>query len=133
MSGEKTRGRIESGKSSTKKRLEQVERLVHESIRGLAIDIQAVAANQQDIVESLEAQDEVLAALKALIIEKGVATDEEIEAKVTEIQDIKVRVRELHRKQMELRKADPDVARLMDSAHDPSIGDVPEEAFIFGG
>lgn len=133
----KTRSLIDGGKNTLKKRLEAVEGTLRQGTDWLVQEIRNLYANEQIISEALEEQDVNIAAIRSLLVERGVLTDSAIDARRGELTDIKARVRA--KKEQELQEqegrpqADPELLRMQDAAIEAGKDGHPPEAFIFGG
>ena len=139
-------------KNKWKKRLEVLEKTLTDGIDRIVLDIRNIYNNEQVLAAGLDELDENTATIRALLVAKGVFTDEEFDAKKQELQNIKARVQakrqEEQEKAEELARQKQDAERRADDGSnvDPELlrikkaaevagqdSDHPEGAFIFGG
>lgn len=113
---------------SVEERVQVLEKIHSGGIDWLAKEVQGLFHNDNVIGQAVEDHDTTIAALKALLIEKGIITEEEVQAKRTEIDDLRAKAEKARAKEAEFRQAAETLKRkaLEDQGH-------PPEAFVFGG
>lgn len=113
---------------SIEERLEVLENIQSGGIDWLAKEMQGLFHNDNVIGQAVESHDTTIAAIKALLIEKGIITEDEIEAKKKEIDDLRAKAEKARAQEAEFQKAAEHLKRkaLEEQGH-------PPEAFIFGG
>lgn len=114
--------------SDLEKRVEVLEKVQTDGIDWLASEVKGLFHNDNVIGQAVEDHDTTLAALKALLIEKGIITEDEVSAKRKEIDLLRENTMKARAKEAELRsvaEAAKKVA-LAEQGH-------PPEAFVFGG
>jgi 2-oxoglutarate dehydrogenase complex dehydrogenase (E1) component-like enzyme len=109
-------------------RLTLLEKVQTDGVDLLAREMKGLFHNDSVIGQAVEAHDTTIAAIKALLIEKGILTSEEIEAKGKEIDKMRAQAMEARKKEAELREVAEKAkkAALEEQGH-------PPEAFVFGG
>lgn len=109
-------------------RIAALEKIQSNGLDWLATEMKSLFQNDNVIGQAVEEHDTTLAALKALLVEKGIITDAEIEAKREEIDRIREDAMKARKKEAELRQVAEQAKRaaLEEQGH-------PPEAFIFGG
>lgn len=115
-------------KKSIEKRLEVVEKIQSGGIDWLAKEVQGLFQNDNVIGEAVEDHDTTIAALKALLVEKGIITEDEVQAKRKQINKMRADAQKARQKEAEMRQVAENAkkAALEDQGH-------PPEAFLFGG
>lgn len=138
--------------NAVKRRIATLEVVWRDAVEFLAQDIQAMFGNFEVIADAYDIVDINTAVLKQALIEKGVITEEEFQAKAGELRKVLHRVREKKARELEeLRKkaeeeveevADPDqpdqpdrdLVRMKKAAEEAGrAGGFPSSATIFGG
>ncbi len=107
-------------------RMGLVEKLARDGIDGFAKDIRVLYANQMELADATHKIDLGLAALRSLLIRKGLLTASEYEEMIRSIEKAADEAKE---KALADRKMLDELHQL----HQPPTEDVPEGAFIFGG
>jgi hypothetical protein len=139
-------------KNPLKARLDVVERVMSDGIDNLINEIRRVDGNIHIIAGGMESIDDNAAALRALLVAKGILTDDEVDGKIVEIRDIRQKARdEAIRKAAEAEKeaaeeaekaeeeekkfkdVDPELRRMKEAAEGAGEESHPEGAFVFGG
>jgi predicted nucleotidyltransferase len=115
-------------KKSIEKRLEVIEKIQSSGIDWLAKEVQGLFQNDNVIGEAVEDHDTTIAALKALLAEKGIITEDEVQAKRKQIDKMRADAQKARAKEAEMRQVAENAkkASLEDQGH-------PPEAFLFGG
>tara|TARA_Y100000296_G_C4973578_1_gene157112 strand:+ start:114 stop:461 length:348 start_codon:yes stop_codon:yes gene_type:complete len=113
-------------KRSIDKRVGAIEKVQSDGIDWLATEIRNLYSNEQLLADAMETNDTTVAAIRALLVEKGILTDSEIDRKREELDKMRAQAIEAQAQQRELRQID-DAAKAADTEGHP------EEAFIFGG
>lgn len=113
---------------SIEERLETLEKVQGDGVDWLAKEMKGLFHNDAVIGQAVENHDTTIAAIKALLVEKGILTDDEIEAKRKEIDRIRADAMKAREKEAELLRVAENAkkAALEDQGH-------PPEAFVFGG
>lgn len=113
---------------SIEERVEVLENVQSGGIDWLAKEMQGLFHNDSVIGQAVENHDTTIAAIKALLVEKGIITEQEVEAKRVEIDNLRAKAEEARAKEAEFKKAAEDLkkAALEEQGH-------PPEAFVFGG
>lgn len=115
-------------KKSIEHRLEVIEKIQSGGIDWLAKEVQGLFQNDNVIGEAVEDHDTTIAALKALLVEKGIITEDEVQAKRRQIDKMRADALKARQKEAEMRQVAENAkkAALEDQGH-------PPEAFLFGG
>lgn len=110
------------------KRIETVEKVQTDGVDCLVNEIKRLFHNDDVIGEAVEQHDTTIAALKALLIDKGIITEREVLDKRKEIDQIRV-------KAMEARKKEAELCYVAEQAKKAALEErgYPPEAFIYGG
>lgn len=113
---------------SMDERVRALEKIQSGGIDWLAKEMQGLFHNDRVIGSAVENHDTTIAALKALLIEKGIITEDEVEAKRKEIDDLRAKAEKARAKEAEFKNAAEQLKKqaLEEQGH-------PSEAFIFGG
>ena len=111
-------------------RVETMEKIQGEGIDMLAQEIRGLYENDRVIGSAAEQHDTTIAAIRALLVGKGILTNDEIEQKSAEIDEI--RTKELLRRK-EAEEKERELSRLSEAAEAAGKEGHPKEAFIFGG
>jgi len=117
---------MSSASERLKARVDTIEKVQTEGIDWLATEIKSLFSNDSVIGEAVESHDTTIAAIRALLVSKGILTDEEIDAKAKEINTIREAAAENLKKTEELMKMKTAAENAGKEGH-------PTEAFIFGG
>ena len=130
-----------------KKRVGRLEVVWREAIQWLLEDIQRMFQNFAVIADAYDEVDINAAALKSLLVEKGVITEEEFASRRGILKDMLIQERTRRQEEMERLKAeekerrdredaesDPnaDLRRMKKAAESAASNPIPNEAFIFG-
>lgn len=96
--------------------------------RALVSEMRTIVHNMNVIGEALEAHDNMLAAGRAVAVQKGVTTEADIDALVAEIIEVRTRVAQSRQRESEMAQVEQraKAALQVENGH-------PPEAFIFGG
>jgi hypothetical protein len=113
---------------SIEERVQVLEKVQTGGIDWLAKEVQGLFHNDNVIGSAVESHDTTIAAIKALLIEKGIITESEVEAKKAEIDDLRAKAESARAKEAEFRQA---AERLKKKAQEDQGH--PPEAFIYGG
>ena len=115
-------------KASIEERVQVLEKIQSGGIDWLAKEVQGLFHNDGVIGSAVEQHDTTIAAIKALLIEKGIITDAEVQAKRKEIDDLRAKAEKARAEEAKFRKAAEQLKRtaIEEQGH-------PPEAFIFGG
>ena len=111
------------------KRVEVMEKVQADGIDWLANEIKGLFQNDGVIGSAVEEHDTTITAIKALLIEKGILTDSEIESKRADID--RIRAKEVERRKEETEKLN-ELKQMKSAAEDAGKEGHPPEAFIFG-
>ena len=124
-------------KEGLKRRVKTLETVVSDGIDQLILEVRRLDGNIRVLAEALEQHDTTIAALRAIIVESDVATDDEIDAKRKELEGIRNKVREeAERKAEEANKKYANVDPELKAMHKAAVeakDEHPKEAFIFDG
>ena len=93
---------MSSSMERLKGRVETLEKVQTDGIDWLANEVKNLFQNDKVIAGGLESQDNTVAAIRALLVEKGILTDPEIDAKTQEVEDL--RTKAIQRKEEELKQ-----------------------------
>ena len=109
-------------------RVALLEKLQSDGLDVIIREIQRLGQNDAVLGSAVESHDNLIAALRAILVDGKVITDAQVTAQVQKIEEIRVNVEKEHRRQAELGaiQARAREAALEDAGH-------PKEAFIFGG
>ena len=120
-------------KNVVKRRLEALERVHSEGIDHFAEDLRNLYANQMELANGFEGLDMNTAVLQAVLLKKGIITQEELDAQRQDlIAHIKAAQAQAAAKQAE-ETVDPDLVKMKEAAEAAKEAGHPPEAFIFGG
>jgi predicted nucleotidyltransferase len=109
------------------KRIATLEKVQADGIDRLIREIQALFANDAVLGEAATTHDDLLASMKALLIEKRIFSEDAVSEKLKEIHQIRKRAEAFHKQQEEMTA----VSRRAEEAAKEQAGH-PKEAFIFG-
>ena len=109
-------------------RVALLEKLQADGLDVIIREIQRLSQNDTVLGSAVESHDNLIAALRAVIVTGKIATDAQIAAQVQKVEEIRANVEKEHRRQAELGAIQMRAreAALEDAGH-------PKEAFIFGG
>jgi len=109
-------------------RVALLEKLQADGLDVIIREIQRLSQNDAVLGSAVESHDNLIAALRAVIVTGKIATDAQIAAQVQKVEEIRTNVEKEHRRQAELGAIQMRAreAALEDAGH-------PKEAFIFGG
>jgi len=139
------RARAPKSKNIVKRRLETLEKIQTDGIDWLAHEVRGLYHNEQLLASAMEEQDNLLAAMRALLVGKGICTNQEIDDKKKEVEGIRQRAIEAQKEQeqeqeqarekeaQEALQPDPEMDRMKRAAESAAGEGHPTEAFIFGG
>jgi len=115
--------------SKITERVECIEKIQADGIDWLANEIKVLFQNDSVIGSAVEEHDTTIGAIRALLVSKGILTDEEIDKKRTELDKIRADAME-HQQAVAKQKAE--LNALSDAADAAGKEGHPPEAFIFG-
>lgn len=113
--------------TALEQRVATLEKIQADGIDRLIREIQALFANDAVLGEAVTAHDDLLASLKALLLEARIFSEDAVSKKLEEIHSIRKRAEAFHKQQREL----AEVSRKAEEAAKEQAGH-PKEAFIFG-
>ena len=139
-------------KSPLKKRLDNLEKIIADGIDELVLDNRNLHHNDTIIAGAMEEHDETIAAIRSLLVDKGLLTDEAIDSRRAEVRKIREDVRaEAIRKEEALAAKKAEDLKAAEDAADAARPDAelvlmkgkaeqagkesgfPEGSFVFGG
>ncbi len=112
---------------SIEERVQVLEKIQSGGIDWLAKEMQGLFHNDGVIGEAVESHDTTIAAIKALLIEKGIITEAEVEAKRAEIDRLRADAEKARAQEAELRNMADQAKKVAQEEQGH-----PTEAFIFG-
>ena len=110
------------------KRVATLEKVQADGIDRIIREVQALFANDAVLGEAATTHDDLLASMKALLIEQRIFSEDAVGEKLKEIHQIRRRAEAHRRQQQEM----AEVSRKAEEAAKEQAGH-PKEAFIFGG
>jgi hypothetical protein len=120
--------RLEAQVQELEQRIAVMEKIQADGIDYLVTEIRRLFDNDAVIGQAAEDHDTTIAALRSLLVDKSVLTDDEIGDRRGTINGLRERAEKERAKEMELRQIE---FRAQEAAKE-SAGH-PKEAFIFGG
>ena len=114
-------------KTNIEERLKVLEKVQGDGIDWLAKEMQGLFHNDGVIGEAVEDHDTTLAALKSLLIDKGIITEGEVQAKRAEIDKMRADSQKARQQEAEMLHVAEQAKKvaLEEQGH-------PPEAFVFG-
>lgn len=120
--------RLEARLEELEQRIALMEKIQAEGIDHLIVEIQRLSDNDGVLGEVAEEQDNTIAAIRSLLVDAKVTTDEAIDGRKGEI----VRLREQAKKKRQEQAELQEMSFRAEQAAKEEAGH-PKEAFIFGG